>query len=385
MYTDDGIVVRLPEADETPAAGSIFFEPEEIEELVVARSARRPVRGPLPRVRGPLAAAPAAAAGPAHAAVAAAAELGRPAPGGAPVRVVPRRARDLPRVPAGRVRPPGAIELIGDRAREVRVVEVDTSMPSPFASSLQFGYVGAFMYEGDAPLAERRAQALSLDRRCSPRSWAGRAARADRSGALAELELELQLLTPSAGRDADDLHDVLRALGDLTEDEASRPRRTRELMDAVERRAGHCACGSRARSVDRDRGRVPIPRRAGRRAAAGVPERSSSRSPTRSATSSPASRARTGRSSPPMRPRARPGRRGRRATLRRLGSAAGCSRATSGRAAGREWIDVEVLRVLRRRRWPRSGRRSSPSARGARAVPACMAGVGPPDGDREPC
>ena len=43
-------------------------------------------------------------------------------------------------------------------------VEVDTQFPSPFASSLQFGYVAAFMYEGDAPLAERRAQALSLDR-----------------------------------------------------------------------------------------------------------------------------------------------------------------------------------------------------------------------------
>src|SRR5690606_20336421 len=48
-------------------------------------------------------------------------------------------------------------------ARRVRVVEVETPRPSPFARSLLFGYVGAFVYEGDAPLAERRAAALALD------------------------------------------------------------------------------------------------------------------------------------------------------------------------------------------------------------------------------
>ena len=45
----------------------------------------------------------------------------------------------------------------------MRLVEVETATPSPFAASLLFGYVGAFMYEGDSPLAERRAAALSLD------------------------------------------------------------------------------------------------------------------------------------------------------------------------------------------------------------------------------
>jgi ATP-dependent helicase Lhr and Lhr-like helicase len=48
-------------------------------------------------------------------------------------------------------------------ARKIRVVETETATPSPFAASLLFGYVGAFMYEGDSPLAERRAAALSLD------------------------------------------------------------------------------------------------------------------------------------------------------------------------------------------------------------------------------
>ena len=47
--------------------------------------------------------------------------------------------------------------------RRIRMLEVETATPSPFAASLLFGYVGAFMYEGDSPLAERRAAALSLD------------------------------------------------------------------------------------------------------------------------------------------------------------------------------------------------------------------------------
>ena len=50
------------------------------------------------------------------------------------------------------------------RSREIRLVEVDTAIPSPFASSLLFDYIATYMYEGDAPAAERRAQALQLDR-----------------------------------------------------------------------------------------------------------------------------------------------------------------------------------------------------------------------------
>nr|WP_294691999.1 ATP-dependent helicase [uncultured Friedmanniella sp.] len=48
-------------------------------------------------------------------------------------------------------------------ARSIRLVEVETKEPSPFAKSLLFGYVGAFVYEGDVPLAEKKAAALSLD------------------------------------------------------------------------------------------------------------------------------------------------------------------------------------------------------------------------------
>ena len=105
--------------------------------------------------------------------------------------------------------------------RKVRVIEVETSTPSPFAGSLLFGYVGAFMYEGDSPLAERRAAALSLD-----------------SGLLAELlgrvelrelldpeviattEAQLQHLSADRrARDAEGVADLLRMLGPLTAEE----------------------------------------------------------------------------------------------------------------------------------------------------------------------
>src|SRR3712207_1867288 len=104
------------------------------------------------------------------------------------------------------------------RRREVRVVEVETPYPSPFAGSLQFGYVSAFMYEGDAPLAERRAQALSLDRSLLA-ELLGREELRDLidPASLADLELELQFLTDDkkvTGVDA--LHDLLRMLGDLS-------------------------------------------------------------------------------------------------------------------------------------------------------------------------
>ncbi|MDT5350994.1 MAG: ATP-dependent helicase Lhr and Lhr-like helicase, partial [Mycobacterium sp.] len=107
--------------------------------------------------------------------------------------------------------------------RRVRVIEAETVKPSPFAASLLFGYVGAFMYEGDTPLAERRAAALALD-----------------STLLAELlgRVELrELLDPEviaatgrqlqhlsadrAARDAEGVADLLRLLGPLTEDEVA--------------------------------------------------------------------------------------------------------------------------------------------------------------------
>ncbi|MEX1178179.1 MAG: DEAD/DEAH box helicase [Nitriliruptor sp.] len=137
---------------------------------------------------------------------------------------------------------PALRDLLGQlRSRRIRVVTVDTASASPFAQSLLFGWVGQYMYEYDAPLAERRAAALALDRDLLRELLGGDELRdlldAD---VLDALERELQRLPPPPGvaeplagedaddaaarsaamdrraRDVDELHDVLRAVGDLT-------------------------------------------------------------------------------------------------------------------------------------------------------------------------
>jgi ATP-dependent Lhr-like helicase len=107
--------------------------------------------------------------------------------------------------------------------REVRVVSVETSRASPFASSLLFDYIATYMYEGDAPLLDRRAQALTLDRDLLRELLGAEQLRELLDGeALSELELELQALTEDrAAGSADGVHDLLRRLGDLTTDEVA--------------------------------------------------------------------------------------------------------------------------------------------------------------------
>ncbi|NED92538.1 ATP-dependent helicase, partial [Streptomyces sp. SID11233] len=108
---------------------------------------------------------------------------------------------------------PGLRELMGDiAARRVRLVEVTTPEASPFARSLLFGYVAQFLYEGDSPLAERRAAALSLDSRLLS-ELLGRAELRELLDpeVLAELERELQWLTEDrAVKDAEGVADRLR-------------------------------------------------------------------------------------------------------------------------------------------------------------------------------
>ena len=356
MYTDDGIVVRLPEADETPAAGSIIIEPEEIEELVVASVGSS-----------------ALFAGRFRECAARALLLPRRRPGQrTPLWQQRQRSADLLQAASRYGSFPILLETYREclqdvfdlpalqellqaiERREIRVVEVDTSMPSPFASSLQFGYIAAFMYEGDAPLAERRAQALSLDRQVLAELLGTAELRelVD-PGALADLELDLQRLSPDRRiRDADDLHDALRVLGDLTEDEASARGATRELMDAVERsrRALRLRVAGEERLIaaeDASRYRDAL----GVVPPAGVPE----------AFLEPVTDpladlvARYARTHGPFLAADAAGRLGLgvavvEQTLRRLGSQ---SRVLEGAfrpmASGREWIDAEVLRILRRR------------------------------------
>ncbi|MEA2478062.1 MAG: ATP-dependent helicase Lhr and Lhr-like helicase, partial [Actinomycetota bacterium] len=225
IYTDDGIVVRLPESDDAIPASSIVIDPEEVEDLVVesvgtsalfasrfrecaARALLLPKRRPGTRT-------------PLWQQRQKSAQLLQVASrfGSFPIMLETFREclQDVFDLPA-------LIDLMGGiQRREVRVVEVETQQPSPFASSLQFGYVSAFMYEGDAPLAERRAQALSLDRSLLAEIM-GRDELRELidPAALAELELDLQRLSEAFKiRDVDGLHDALRGLGDLSTDEVA--------------------------------------------------------------------------------------------------------------------------------------------------------------------
>ncbi len=119
---------------------------------------------------------------------------------------------------------PGLVALQRDlAARQVRIVEVETATPSPFAKSLLFGYVAAFLYEGDSPLAERRAAALALD----PTLLGELLGRGEGASlrdlldpdALARTEAELQRLLPErAARDAEGVADLVRLLGPISTD-----------------------------------------------------------------------------------------------------------------------------------------------------------------------
>jgi ATP-dependent Lhr-like helicase len=225
MHSDDGIVLRLPDTDAEPPSGDIaIFEPEEIESIVTAevgssalfasrfrecaaRSLLLPRRDP--RRRTPLWQQRQRA----NQLLQVASEYGD-----FPVVLEAMREclQDVFDVP-------GLAALMRDFAsRTVRLVEVETPAASPFARSLLFGYVGLFLYEGDAPLAERRAQALSLDSALLAELLGATDLRelldAD---AIAEVEAEITRLAPDRqAHGPDSVHDLLRSVGDLTTAEA---------------------------------------------------------------------------------------------------------------------------------------------------------------------
>jgi ATP-dependent Lhr-like helicase len=235
LCTDDGIVLHLPDLDAEEAgeerlgvssvADLVLIEPEDIERALVA-------------------------------------ELGDSALFGARFRENASRALLIPRAYPGRRTPlwqqrlkaqsllevarryadfpivletyreclkdvldvPGLQALLrGLHTREISLVEVETSTASPFASSLLFDYVATYMYEGDTPNAERRAAALSLDRDLLRELLGSEELRElIDPGALARVEDDLQHrseMTRATGRD--NLHDVLRHVGDLNLKEIS--------------------------------------------------------------------------------------------------------------------------------------------------------------------
>lgn len=226
VASDDGIVIRIPDTDAEPPTGEVIvFEPEEIEQLVTQ-------------------------------------EVGGSALFASRFRECAARALLLPRRDPGRRSPlwqqrqrsaqllevashypafpivleavreclqdvydlPALVALLGRvQRREISVVDVATTQPSPFARSLLFGYVAQFVYEGDSPIAERRAAALSLDQGLLA-ELLGRAELRELLDpeVLAEVEAELQWLAPDRrARDAEAVADLLRVVGPLSLDEVS--------------------------------------------------------------------------------------------------------------------------------------------------------------------
>ncbi|PZR99955.1 MAG: DEAD/DEAH box helicase, partial [Candidatus Nephthysia bennettiae] len=225
MYTDDGLALRLPDADRPVEAEELTLEPEEVGDLISAQlpgSAMFATRFRENAARALL--------------------LPKRRPGQrTPLWQQRQRSANLLQVAGGYADFPILAEtyrecladvfdldslkevLAGIRSRQVRVVSVETERASPFAASLLFDYVGQFIYEGDAPLAERRAQALTLDRELLSELLGTEELRELLDpAALAELELELQVLKPERWpRDSDEAHDLLARLGDLSAEEVA--------------------------------------------------------------------------------------------------------------------------------------------------------------------
>jgi ATP-dependent helicase Lhr and Lhr-like helicase len=225
IWSDDGIVIHLPDADEPPPADVVLIEPDEVEDLVVGELSGSALFGARFREN---------------------ASRSLLIPRAYPGKRTPlwqqrlksqsllEVARDFPRFPViletyreclqDVLDLPSLRELLGKlAARSLSLVEVETPTASPFASSLLFDYVASYMYEGDTPNAERRAAALALDRDLL-RELLGQEELRELIDpeALEEVEAQLQHRT-EAGRagDRDALQQILRNIGDLTEAECA--------------------------------------------------------------------------------------------------------------------------------------------------------------------
>ncbi|WP_264077411.1 ATP-dependent helicase [Mycolicibacterium houstonense] len=232
--SDDGIIVRLPDTGENPPGADLFvFDADEIEPIVTAevggsalfasRFRECAARALLLPRRHPGKRSP----------------LWHQRQRASQLLDIARKYPDFPII-LETVREclqdvydvPALTELMRRVAqRRLRVVEVETATPSPFAASLLFGYVGAFMYEGDSPLAERRAAALALDTVLLS-ELLGRVELRELldPAVVAATSAQLQHLTEErAARDAEAVTDLLRMLGPLTEAEIA----ARATTDAI--------------------------------------------------------------------------------------------------------------------------------------------------------
>ncbi len=225
IWSDDGIALRLPDADAPPPTSSLLPDPDALEDRVVAQLAGSPLF-----------------AGQFRENAARALLLPRRRPGArTPLWSQRLRAQNL--LAVAREFPsfpivletyrsclqdvfdvPGLVRLLREvREGDVRVTEVETRRASPFARSLVFAYTAAYLYQGDTPVAERRVQALSLDR-AMLRDLLGPEALRGLLDAkvIAAVEAELQGRSPERrARSAEALHDLLRRRGDLAAGEAA--------------------------------------------------------------------------------------------------------------------------------------------------------------------
>jgi ATP-dependent Lhr-like helicase len=223
MWSDDGFIVRFPETDLPPRAELVIPDVEEVEDLVIRQLGASSLFAAKFRE-----------------AAARALLLPRHRPQGrAPLWQQRKRAYDLLQVASqfgsfpiileayrevlrDVFDVPALVEILKRlRDRTIRVVVADTEKPSPFAGSLLFRYVANFLYDGDAPLAERRAQALAIDQ-AQLRELLGEPELRELldGDALAQVEMELQHLDERhKAKSVDALHDLLLRLGDMTEEE----------------------------------------------------------------------------------------------------------------------------------------------------------------------
>ena len=235
MYTDDGIIFRFPDSDEPPDSAALFVSPEELEDLVVAEVSNSALF--TSRFRE--------AAGRALL-------LPRRRPGERTPLWLQRRkavslldvAKEYPTFPIvletyrevlqDYFDIDAVTEILTDiNSRKIRVRDVQTDGPSPFASSLMFDFIASYMYEYDAPLAERRAAALTLDRNLlSELMGEPELRQLLDSDAVNEVELTLQWLTEArSARSGEGIRDMLVDLGPLTTDEVAA--RTEVGLDAA--------------------------------------------------------------------------------------------------------------------------------------------------------
>lgn len=242
MWSDDGFVVRFPDTDEPPDPLWLLPPADEAERLLLERLGGTSLFAARFRE-----------------VAARALLLPRRRPGArTPLWQQRKRASDLLAVAARFGSFPAILETYRECLRDqfdvsalvevlsrvanrtTRVVTADTESPSPFAASILFSYTANFLYDGDAPLAERRAQALLVDQ-AQLRDLLGDVELRELldPAVIDEVEGQLQRTAPGyRARSEDGVHDLLLRIGDLSEAELETRCEAPEVANGIERLAG---------------------------------------------------------------------------------------------------------------------------------------------------